>query len=103
MINRRTSDRTRDPVTFGAKWSKEEMILALALYKTPGVLPDKKHPKVIELSKLIGRTRSSVSLRLANFRAIESEGVHGMSHSPLLAREVWQEFQSRKQMLDEEA
>ena len=103
MIKRHTSHKTRPSQKFGLEWSREEMILALALYITPKVLPDKKDFKVIELSQLIGRTPSSVALRLANFRAVESEGGRGMSHSPLLARKVWQEFQGRREMLEEEA
>ncbi len=103
MTDQETSNGTRLMVKHGTQWSKEEIILALALYKTPKVLPDKKDPKVIELSQLIGRTPSSVALRLANFRAVESEGGHGMSHFPLLAKKVWQEFQSPNELLGEEA
>jgi hypothetical protein len=77
--------------------------MALALYKTPGVIPDRKDPKVIELSQITGRTASSIALRLANYRAIETENRSGMTHYPLGVRKVWQEFEGRDEVLKSEA
>lgn len=65
---------------YGRTWSRNEVVLALALYKTPGVSPDKDDPKVQELAHLLGRTRGAVALKLANLRAVESSGRFGMSH-----------------------
>ncbi len=88
---------------YGLPWSRAEVVLALALYKTPGVSPSKDDPSVQELAGLIGRTRDAVALKLANLRAIDSNGRSGMSHCAPIDRKVWLEFQGRDDELREEA
>jgi hypothetical protein len=88
---------------FGSRWSDDEFIVTLALYKTPGVRPDKKDPKVIELGQITGRTASSIALRLANYRAIDTRNRSGMTHYPFGVRKVWQEFEGRDEALRSEA
>ena len=90
-------------VKYGPPWRKEEVLLAIALYKTPGVRPDDKDAKVIELSQLIGRTASAVALKLANLRAVETGGRSGLSHLGPLDKQVWEEFHGRDDALKEEA
>ena len=77
------------------RWTTSEFVATLGLYKTPGVYPDRRHPKVIELSHVLGRTPSAVALRLANFRSIETHGKHGMSHFPPEAKKVWENYSRR--------
>ncbi len=55
------SDRYRE------KWSREETILAFDLYcRTPFSKIGKTNKNIIELAELIGRTPSSVGLKMAN-------------------------------------
>lgn len=97
-----TDDRTAAR-KYGFPWSRTEEILALALYKTPGVSPHKKDPEVRKLALLIGRTSDAVALKLANSRAVESGGRSGMSHTASIDRNVWVEFQSQDERLRQEA
>lgn len=88
---------------FGSRWSDDEFILALALYKTPGVRPYRTDPRVIELGQITGRTASSIALRLANYRAIDTGNRSGMTHYPLGVRKAWQKFEDRDEVLMSEA
>lgn len=56
------------------KWSKDETVLALALYcKIPFGKISKSHPQVIELAKLLGRTPAAVSMKMGNFGRFDEE------------------------------
>jgi len=88
---------------FGSRWSDDEFILALALYKTPGVKPYRTDPRVIELGQITGMTASSIALRLANYRAIDTGNRSGMTHYPLGVRKAWQKFEDRDEVLMSEA
>ncbi|MCU1296533.1 MAG: restriction endonuclease [Acidobacteriaceae bacterium] len=49
-------------------WTREELIVAFNLYcKIPFGRIHIRNPQVIELARLIGRTPSAVSWKLANF------------------------------------
>ena len=79
------------------RWTKEETILALALYcKIPFGKIHKQNPQVVELSKLIGRTPAAVSMKMGNFGRFDSElaqkGISGLSHGSALDKEVWDEY-----------
>ena len=89
-----------------AKWTKEETVLALALYcKIPFGKIHKNNPQVIELSKLIGRTPASVSMKMGNFRRFDEElakkGISGLSHGSALDKVVWDEYHLNMQALSE--
>ncbi|HRF38987.1 MAG TPA: hypothetical protein PK198_09360, partial [Saprospiraceae bacterium] len=48
-------------------WTREELILAINLYcKTPFGKLHSRNPDVIQLSKLLGRTPSSIAYKLVN-------------------------------------
>ena len=88
------------------KWTKEETILALALYcKIPFGKIHKNNPLVIELSKLLGRTPSSVSMKMGNFGRFDEElakkGISGLSHGSALDKVVWDEYHLDMQALSE--
>ena len=74
-------------------WTRDELILALELYKRGGNL-NKTDADVIKLSEEIGRTPDSVSMRLANYLALDPDapqkGLTDGSHG--LCRRVWNEF-----------
>jgi putative restriction endonuclease len=55
-----------------------------------------RNPRLVELAKLLGRSVSSVSLKLANIARLDpvhqARGVKGMSHGAKGEAEVWREF-----------
>lgn len=75
-------------------WTREELILAINLYcKLPFGLLHTRNPVIIKLANLIGRTPSSVSLKLVNFASLDpSLKQRGMANASKLDREVWNEF-----------
>ncbi len=78
-------------------WSRDELILAINLYcKLPFGKMHKGTPEVIELARLIGRTPSSVGLKLGNFASfdpsLKARGVKGASNASKLDKKIWDEF-----------
>jgi putative restriction endonuclease len=64
-------------------WTREELILAFNLYlKLPFGKMHKHNPEIIELAKLLGRTPSSIGMRLGNFAScdpqLQARGVGGL-------------------------
>ncbi len=79
------------------KWSREELILAFNLYcKIPFGTIHIHNPKIISLAKILGRTPSAVSWKLANFArldpSLQNRNIAGASHGSKLDVEVWEEF-----------
>lgn len=78
-------------------WTRDELILAINLYLTIefGKI-NKNNPRVIHLSKLIGRTPSSISFKLGNFGSfdpsLKNRGVGGLPNASKLDKEIWDEF-----------
>ena len=88
------------------KWTKDESVLALALYcKIPFGKINKNHPQVIELAKLLGRTPASVSMKMGNFGRFDEDlakqGISGLSHGSALDKTVWDEYHLNMQALSE--
>jgi putative restriction endonuclease len=77
-------------------WTREELLLAINLYcKIPFGKIHNKNPEIIELAKLIDRTPSSVSYKLANFASLDDTiDRKGATHFSKLDKEIWDEFQS---------
>jgi putative restriction endonuclease len=78
-------------------WSREELILAVNLYcKLPFGKMHSSNPEVIKLATLIGRTPSSIALKLGNFASfdpsLQERGIKGASNASKLDREIWNEF-----------
>lgn len=78
-------------------WTREELILALRLYmQIPFGRIHSHNPSVIELSNTIGRSPSSIALRLTNFAACDpyhrSRGVKGMDGGLHVCQPIWDEF-----------
>lgn len=81
------------------KWSREETILAYDLYcRTPFAQIHKANKDIVALAELIGRTPSSVGLKMANLAhfdpELRSRNVSGMSNASKLDREIFEEFAS---------
>jgi len=80
-----------------SNWTRDELILAYNLYcKTPFGRIHTHNPAIIELAKLIGRTPSAVSWKLANFASLDpvlkDRDISGATHSSKLDLEIWDEF-----------
>lgn len=78
-------------------WTKEELIIAFNLYcKIPFSKLVSSNPKIIELSKILGRTPSAVSMKLCNFGRFDPElkkrGIKGLEAGSKLDEVVWNEF-----------
>ncbi|WP_246240543.1 HNH endonuclease [Anaerocolumna sedimenticola] len=81
----------------GIKWTREETILAFDLYcKTPFGKISRNNKDIIELANLLGRTPSSVGLKMHNLAHFDPElrkrNVTAMAHGSKLDEEIWQEF-----------
>jgi putative restriction endonuclease len=79
------------------KWTREELILTFNLYcKIPFGTIHTHNPQIIALSKILGRTPSAVSWKLANLASLDptlkKRNIAGASHGAKLDAEVWEEF-----------
>ncbi len=78
-------------------WTREELIVAFNLYcKTPFTKINASNKAVKELAPILGRSASSVALKLANFArldpALKGRNISGMRHGSKGEIEVWGEF-----------
>lgn len=78
-------------------WTREEHILAFNLYcKIPFGTIHMRNPRLVELSRLLGRSIGSISYKLANFArldpALQARNIKGMPHGAKGEEEVWREF-----------
>lgn len=81
------------------KWTREELIIAFNLYcKIPFGKIHIHNPEIISLAKILGRTPSAVSWKLANFASLDpslqKRNISGASHGSKLDAEIWNEFNS---------
>ncbi len=88
----------------GDKWSREEMILVFNLYfKIPYRTFTNRNPEVISLANLMGRTPSSIALRLSNFAScdplLQGRGIKGMDAHKKKCQIYWDEFFENKERL----
>ena len=84
-------------VRYREKWTREETILAFDLYcKTPFSKISKTNKDVVDLAEILGRTPSSVGLKMANLAHYDPEllarNVKGMSNASKLDKEIVEEF-----------
>lgn len=78
-------------------WTRDELILAINLYcKLPFGKMHKSNVEVIQLAQLIGRTPSSIALKLGNFASfdptLKARGIKGASNTSKLDAKIWNEF-----------
>jgi putative restriction endonuclease len=78
-------------------WTKEELILAFNLYlKIPFGKMHSSNKDIVNLANLIGRSSSSIALRLVNFAsvdpALQARGIKGMSGGTKVVQPIWDEF-----------
>jgi putative restriction endonuclease len=89
---------------YGENWSRDELILAFSLYsEIPFGKIHMSNPKVLELSRLLGRTPGSVSMKLSNFArldpALQARGIVGLQRGAKGEKEIWDEFRERPEVL----
>jgi len=85
-------------------WTRDELIVALNLYlKLPFGKIHHATPEIIHLANLIGRTPSSVSIRLSNFASVDpfhqQRGIVGMRGGIKQVEPIWNEFIDNKDEL----
>jgi putative restriction endonuclease len=78
-------------------WTREELILAFNLYlKIEFGKTHKTNKQVLELANIIGRTPSSVGMRLGNFASLDpyhqQRGIGGLKNSGTGVKLIWDEF-----------
>lgn len=79
------------------RWSREQLTVAFALYcQTPFGKMHKTNPEIVRTAKLIGRTPSSLAMKLVNFAsldpAITRTGRKGLGNASVEDKKVWDEF-----------
>lgn len=78
-------------------WTRDELILAINLYcKLPFGKMHKGTPEIIKFAEMIGRTPSSIALKLGNFASfdptLKERGIKGASNASKLDKAIWDEF-----------
>jgi putative restriction endonuclease len=81
----------------GRDWTRDELIVAFNLYcRIPFGRIHIRNPEIIDLAKVLGRTPSSVSWKLANFArldpALQKRRIRGAAHGSKAEEEIWEEF-----------
>jgi putative restriction endonuclease len=80
-------------------WSHDELVLTMNLYcRLPFGRLHARNPDVIKLASAIGRTPSSVAMKLCNLASLDpanrQRGVRGLTKVSRGDRQVWDEFHS---------
>lgn len=82
---------------YNVKWSREETIVAYDLYcRIAFSKISKTNKDIIALAEILGRTPSSVGLKMANLAhydpAMQEKNIKGMSNASKLDKEIVEEF-----------
>lgn len=82
-------------------WTRDELILALNLYlKLPFGKLHSGTPEIIHLANILGRTASSIAMRLNNFASVDpyhqQRGIGGLPGGKKQVEPIWQEFIDNK-------
>lgn len=79
------------------KWTRDELLIVLNIYhKLRFGQFDQRQPVIIDLARQMGRTASSVAMKLSNLAsldpALQLRGIKGLKGASNLDREVWTEY-----------
>jgi predicted restriction endonuclease len=79
------------------RWTRKELIIAFNLYcQLPFGKIHSRNPIIIRVASQLGRTPSSVAMKLSNFASLDpiiiESGRHGLGHASNADKEIWQEF-----------
>lgn len=80
-------------------WDRDELLVGFNLYcRTPFGKLHRHNPDIIALAKVIGRTPSSVAMKLCNFASLDpvhqARGIKGLSGAARADGEIFEEFAS---------
>jgi putative restriction endonuclease len=94
--------------TASVKWTREHLLIALNLYcKLPFGSFDRKNAIIQEVAAQMGRTSSSLSMKLCNFASLDpvqkARGVGGLKGASKQDRSIWAEFQGNSSVLGTES
>lgn len=78
-------------------WSRDELIVVCGLYFTlPFGQMHARNPRIIEIAQGLGRTPSSIAMKLVNFASLDpshrARGVKGLGGHSRADEEMWNEF-----------
>jgi len=78
-------------------WPHDELVIACGLYFTlPFGQMHSRNPKIVEVARLLGRTPSSLAMKLVNFASLDpahkARGVRGLAGHSRSDERVWTEF-----------
>jgi putative restriction endonuclease len=89
-------------------WTRDELIIAMNLYcKLPFGQLDHRTPIIIEVAEKLGRTPSSLAMKLVNLASLDpvqqARGIRGLSGASKADREIWHEFTENWEKLGTES
>lgn len=92
----------------GVKWTREHFLIALNLYgKLPFGKLHKGNPLIIEVAEKMGRTPSSLAMKLSNFASLDpvlaARGIKGLDGATKQDRALWSEFRGHLDTLAPES
>ncbi len=78
-------------------WTRDELVMAMCLYcRIPFGQLHHTNAQIVELAAALGRTPSSVSMKLCNFASLDptlqARGIKGLTGASAADRSVWSEF-----------
>jgi len=78
-------------------WTREETIIAFNVYcKIPFKNSSARHPLVIEMAKIIGRSPAALNMKIGNLGRLDptlkAKGITGLKNGAKLEEDVWAEF-----------
>lgn len=90
------------------KWTREHLLIALNLYcKLPFGSFDRKNVIIKEVAGKMGRTASSLAMKLSNFASIDpvqkARGIKGLEGASRQDKIMWDEFHSKLPLLGTES
>ncbi len=91
--------RRSEKMPSGKSWTNDELMIAMNLYcKLPFGQLRHGNPLIIEVAQKLGRTPSSLSMKLCNLASLDpyhqARGIKGLSSTSRADREIWNEFNS---------
>ena len=89
-------------------WTRDELIIAMNLYcKLPFGQLHHKTPIIIEVAEKLGRTPSSLAMKLSNFASLDpvqkARGIRGLSGASKADQKIWEEFTANWEQLGTES
>lgn len=81
----------------GKSWSRDELIIAMNVYyKLPFGKLDQRTPIIIEVAQKLGRTPSSLAMKLSNLASLDptlqARGIKGLLGASKADKLIWEEF-----------